>query len=344
VTSEGKSSFKAVARDGVSRMVFIFMAVTVMTCQHDDGTGCVPEICGDGIDNDCDGDTDSWDSDCSSSGEFCSDGVDNDGDGNADCWDTDCGFEGPLEVTCSDGLDNDCDGNTDAWDGDCPTTCPGYSGDYPTCCSNHDPCEWANDDRCDCDGACAWETECVEEVCVPEGSTETNCIDGRDNDCDGDEDAADDDCRTTCPGYTGDYAACCANHDPCDWANDGDCDCEGACAWEIEECSGCTCLEGQFACLDDSTIQICTDGCHWTVEDCDGICTDGGYDFSTGCSYSSASGHDVCWCDSAPPDCSVYEHSCGEYVVCCGTGYWKAAQGACCQRCYDADDNWETCY
>ena len=90
----------------------------------ENGQDCVPEICGDGIDNDCDGNTDEWDSDCSSS-ENCEDGIDNDGDGNADCWDSDCGFEGTIEITCNDGRDNDCDGNSDEWDDDCSSSSVG---------------------------------------------------------------------------------------------------------------------------------------------------------------------------------------------------------------------------
>jgi len=105
-----------------------------------------PEICDDGLDNDCDGLTDLDDLDC----EQCDDGIDNDGDGKIDCADEDCdGFErGPcdtgqpgvcadgtlkceelseqcVQITrakpeiCDDGLDNDCDGLTDSNDQSC---------------------------------------------------------------------------------------------------------------------------------------------------------------------------------------------------------------------------------
>ena len=57
------------------------------------------------------------------SNEICGDGVDNDGDGNTDCWDSDCGYGGPSEHVCADGLDNDCDGDVDCYDiGDCGST------------------------------------------------------------------------------------------------------------------------------------------------------------------------------------------------------------------------------
>lgn len=65
-----------------------------------DPAGCTPspEVCDNGIDDDCDGATDCDDSDCTDDPacacvpepEVCDDGVDNDCDGAADCADTDC--------------------------------------------------------------------------------------------------------------------------------------------------------------------------------------------------------------------------------------------------------------
>jgi hypothetical protein len=59
---------------------------------------CGPEVCGDGIDNDGDGQIDEG---CV---EICGDGIDNDGDGQID--------EGCVEI-CGDGIDNDGDGQVD---------------------------------------------------------------------------------------------------------------------------------------------------------------------------------------------------------------------------------------
>jgi hypothetical protein len=57
--------------------------------------------------------------------EVCDDGLDNDCDGLTDSADTDdCGTCTPTEnpeVSCSDGQDNDCDGLTDSADSDCQT-------------------------------------------------------------------------------------------------------------------------------------------------------------------------------------------------------------------------------
>jgi hypothetical protein len=91
----------------------------------------VAEICGDGLDNDGDGQADCADGDCDASPlcidtteAICDDGLDNDGDGQIDCADSDCLGIGlcSAEVTanaCSDGFDNDGDGLTDCADPGC---------------------------------------------------------------------------------------------------------------------------------------------------------------------------------------------------------------------------------
>ena len=45
----------------------------------------------------------------------CGDGVDNDGDGDTDCCDSDCATDLSCaqETACFDGVDNDCDGDPD---------------------------------------------------------------------------------------------------------------------------------------------------------------------------------------------------------------------------------------
>ncbi len=77
---------------------------------------CQPvEICGDGIDNDGDGQIDEG---CV---EICGDGIDNDGDGQID--------EGCVEI-CGDGIDNDGDGQIDEGCVDAGCT-PGYWKNHP---------------------------------------------------------------------------------------------------------------------------------------------------------------------------------------------------------------------
>lgn len=78
--------------------------------------------CGDGIDNDANGQIDCDDSSCSSREEckeVCHDGLDNDGDGLVDCSDPDC----PCIEDCFDGIDNDRDGFPDCEDSECFDEC-----------------------------------------------------------------------------------------------------------------------------------------------------------------------------------------------------------------------------
>lgn len=111
---------------------------------------CLTEVCNDGADNDGDGSTDCWDTDCSidivcpegvpatctslgskwgwkcqasnriCSGAYanCNDGTDNDKDGNTDCWDPNC----PLDVSCPQGTSAICSTATNKWE------CPRHPG------------------------------------------------------------------------------------------------------------------------------------------------------------------------------------------------------------------------
>ena len=97
------------------------------TDSEDPDCGCVSTeeaetSCNDGEDNDCDDTVDCRDSDCvdnASCVEVCDDGEDNDADGKFDCEDDDCvGNEACVEV-CDDGQDNDFDGDFDCEDDDC---------------------------------------------------------------------------------------------------------------------------------------------------------------------------------------------------------------------------------
>jgi len=71
------------------------------------------EICGDGIDNNCDCVVD----DCTT--EDCTDQQDNDGDDLVDAADPDCMPKCEAQEDCTDGVDNDCDGLADERDRDC---------------------------------------------------------------------------------------------------------------------------------------------------------------------------------------------------------------------------------
>lgn len=66
-------------------------------------------------------------------GPHCGDGVDNDGDGNIDLGDSGCGSSGDLSERpeCDDGIDNDLDGTTDLSDPGCAATSDASETDPP---------------------------------------------------------------------------------------------------------------------------------------------------------------------------------------------------------------------
>lgn len=109
------------------------------------------EICDNTTDDDCDGQMDCADNECTNAPvcqtggdpEVCDDGIDNDGDNKVDCADKkDCngdpacsgGGGGDSEV-CDDGLDNDGDGRVDCEDRDCrqDSACTGGGGSPEIC-------------------------------------------------------------------------------------------------------------------------------------------------------------------------------------------------------------------
>lgn len=145
-------------------------------------------------------------------GDACDPDDDNDGDPD----DTDCAphnqtiFHGQTEH-CNDGLDNDCDGFVDLADAVCIACGNGV------CDGNEDHCSCSVDcsspplnEDCDEDGVCnnadldddndgdPDTTDC--SICDAEISHRANeiCDDGIDNDCDGDVDCEDADCRDFC--------------------------------------------------------------------------------------------------------------------------------------------------
>jgi hypothetical protein len=145
------------------------------------------ENCGDGQDNDGNGQTDCEDADCAAFeaclAEVCDDGVDNNGNGDIDCAEATCaGQAGCLEQgNCADNQDNDLDGQTDCDDADC---------DAAANCREQGNCSDLEDN--DGDG----QTDCDDADCDADPACQVgnNCNDGVDNDGDILVDAADPAC------------------------------------------------------------------------------------------------------------------------------------------------------
>ena len=169
---------------------------------YDDPDCCFPEVCDNLIDDDCDGLVDSEDPDCP-----CADG---DGDGygdpvnpvctypELDCDDTDPAVNPGASEVCDNGLDDDCDGLTDHEDDDCPCLDgdgDGYGNPVNANCTYPEP---------DCDDT---------DPDIHPGATEgplgdPTCSDTLDNDCDGLVDGDEPICSVTGDWFVPDTPGC----------------------------------------------------------------------------------------------------------------------------------------
>ena len=229
------------------------------------------EICGDGIDQNCDG----HDEVCPCE-DADADGYESDACGGTDCDDTDPAVNHGVMEVCADSVDNDCDGETD--EADCGN-CVDEDGDHYYAegvdCPTGNDCDDTDPDvnpgaTEECNGK---DDDCNDEI------DEGDVCAGDCEDADGDDHYAisancpsGDDCDDNDAGvYPGAFDSCNNKDDDCDGFTDedlGTLNCgTGACFTEVPACvdgqqTTCTPLDPP-----ENTEQSCNDG---VDNDCDG--------------------------------------------------------------------------
>jgi len=159
----------------------------------------IDEGCLDGIDNDCDGDTDAADTACADyvdgDGDgFCPLGVDADEDAQCDteaeaeaegrdCDDDDAALNPDASEDCTSGQDENCDGLLDGRDESCADYVDGDGDGF--CAAGRDE---NGDALCDASGEPGSAGDCDDALSNVYAGAPENCIDERDNDCDDDID------------------------------------------------------------------------------------------------------------------------------------------------------------
>ena len=248
------------------------------------------EICTNGLDDDCDGSTDCSDSECltdpacyqSPPGPDCSSGAESSCDtgkagvcssGTKTCvagvWAECVQDSESITEVCNNGLDDNCNGLTDCNDPDCALDPACYEGPGP---GPEPGCTPGFYQLCYTGqlGACGAGTqicnpESIWGFCIPDSLPfPEDCLDGVDNDCDGETDCLDSDCSafSACqvipPGPT----------PACTFGETQSCDTDvlGVCAEGVQTCT-LAAVWGDCIQTEQPITEDCLDG---VDNDCDG--------------------------------------------------------------------------
>jgi hypothetical protein len=308
-----------------------------LVCQRNSGP--VPELCANGVDDDCDGTQDAADPDCfpfcpDADGDgyaMCSAGCDvGPGDQCGDCDDTRAGVR-PGGTEACNSRDDDCDGQTDEGDPGGGAAC--NTGESGICSAGTRHCTPSG-------------LNCVRNG----GPLQENCGNGTDEDCDGNTDANDPNCAPTCADQDGDhFYVCVSGCTPPTGAVCGDCDdarggvhpgATETCNGRDDDCDGPTdegnpggnvacqtgdegvCAAGRTACqvgelrcvpLQQPGDEVCGNG---TDDNCDGLA------------------------DAQDQDCVLFcADTDGDGFARCSGGNCRLAPGDACGDCADSSPN-----
>jgi len=309
--------------------------------------------CNDGLDNDCDGNTDTDDTNCLiDCSVYAGNPVLCDGDINC-AWCTGDGTcKGVVAVECQLGQCSDgdyCDSSC-AYQ-DCGTNnCPldGCSDiifeDYPATCDR--TCSVGSCQDCTCSPTttsnCSlgnnWDGDAIACNCDCGGYDEEesdaglNCGDGLDNDCDGNTDLDDPDCTLDCSIYN---QASCIVQPGCTWCTgDSSCKITAAVECQLGQCSGDLLSECALSC----TWQGCgTDAC--PADGCYGL-EDRTYPAT--CDQTCSGGScQPCTCSPITSvDCSLNANLDGDALPCnCDCDGYDVPETTANGNCADGKDN-----